>query len=160
VCGLTLIAGVREPVTAVVIWQLLLLAAATAMSGFGYVSSRRSGRLMPQFPVPRDQRVLAPLLPAERRDLAQQIRGRAAPTDQSRQLIRDLIANATRQNRSTLPSLTGMLLFMFSTTLYLGWPWPLLVVATVVFLLIVTAFEARRWKKVLEGTSLHPASEK
>jgi hypothetical protein len=87
------------------------------MEGLGYVSARRSGRLTPQLLVPRDQRVLAPLLPAERRALAQQIRGRAAPTDQSRQLIRDLIANGKRQNRSVLPSLAGMFLSMFSLTL-------------------------------------------
>ncbi|WP_123507487.1 hypothetical protein [Frondihabitans sp. PhB188] len=148
--GLGVVARFSEPLSAAAVGQFLLLAAALAVSSVGYARAKRGGRLLPQIPTPRAEWPLSPLLPEERRSLARHLRGRIPPTEHSREIVPDLIANARINNRAVLPSLVGLVLFLFSESLYLGWPWPLVIAGLVVFLVIMTRVEARRWQKALE----------
>ncbi|BDZ48637.1 hypothetical protein GCM10025867_08780 [Frondihabitans sucicola] len=148
--GLAVVARLGEPLSIAAVCQFVLLAAALVVSGVGYARARRGGRLLSQIPTPRAEWPLSPLLPEERRSLARQLRGRIPPTKRSREIVPDLIANSRLNNRAVLPSLVGFVLFLFSESLYLGWPWPLIIAGMVVFLVIMTRVEARRWQKALE----------
>lgn len=147
--GLTVTAQIGTAFTPVVALQYVTLIAGLGLAMHGYRIGKQNSPRLPQIRQPRADRPLAPLLPSERRSLGRQLRGREPIANPACALIRALIQNAKRNNHAVLPSLIGFFLFLLSQSLFLGWPWPLLIAALPVFVLIMSTIERRRWRNVL-----------
>lgn len=157
--GVECVAQLTESFTPRSLAQYVTFAAAIAFAVYGYRRARRTRRLMPQVPTPRNEWPLAPLLPEERRALGRQMRGKRPISERAVPVVRDLIHSGELNNRAVYPSLVGFFLFLLSITLFLGWPWPLLVVGLTVFLFVMTRIEKRRWARAFAQMSDTPQTQ-
>ncbi|RPE74224.1 MULTISPECIES: hypothetical protein [unclassified Frondihabitans] len=147
--GLTVTAQIGTAFTPVVALQFVAVIAGLAFTTHGYRKAKQTSRLLPQIPQPRADRPLAPLLPSERRSLNRQVHGSEAVAPRAKTLLRALAKSAEVNNRAILPSLVGFFLFLLSQTLFIGWPWPILIAASALVVLVMSAIEKRRWSRVL-----------
>lgn len=123
-------------------WRVVVAVVGWVVAVGSWVHARRHGRLEPFLP---ERSPASLLVPTERRELRRQLRGLEAPTARSVELVDAVLRWQRRTSAASLPSLVGLGLVL------LGNPRPLvhgIVLATGVLLVVLVAWEHRRWNRV------------
>lgn len=123
-------------------WRVIVAVIGWVVAVGSWVHARRHGRLEPFLP---ERSPASLLVPTERRELRRQLRGLEAPTARSVELVDAVVRWQRRASAASLPSLVGLGLVL------LGNPRPLvpvIVLATGALLVVLVAWEHRRWNRV------------
>ncbi|MFP7761614.1 hypothetical protein [Marisediminicola sp. LYQ85] len=138
-----------RPAPALMWLQGAAFVAALALCIAGYVSARRSRRLLPQPPFGPRETPMGALTAAQRRSFARLTREDEPLSPGVAELLVEAIEFRRSTSRAILPSLLGLFSGLLAASMSLPWQVAALVAVAVIFLAIATPFETRRDARLL-----------